>query len=126
MYPHRPCREQVESNFRFWHDRNQVTDPAFAKAMGLDLGATNRFYDAHPKFPCGMRKALEIRCLAFHSIAEECERLYPDHFKVVPFRQVLTDADQQADMLRFLGFKNPVVHTRIWENKLNPKAGRHD
>jgi hypothetical protein len=117
VYPYRPCAEQVESHLRHSQGRNPVTSPEYARSHGIDIGVKDRFYHAHPKFPCGKREALRRRCLAFHIMAHEWELAYPDNFRIFYFKDILSDIQKQAEMLRFLGYATRVVQTGIWENR---------
>jgi hypothetical protein len=50
-------------------------------------------------------------------MAHEWELAYPDNFRIFYFKDILSDIQKQAEMLRFLGYATRVVQTGIWENR---------
>jgi len=116
IYPFRECTEQVESNLYHWKNRNHVTHAYYAEQQGINLGKTNKFLKCHPKFYCDKAEGLWRRCHLLHSLAIDYECMYPEHFRIVHYKDFLNDEKKQFDTLTWMGFKEPVINTNIMKN----------
>lgn len=116
LYPFRECREQVDSNMKHWKNRNHVTHEYYAEQQGINLGKINKFFKCHPKFHTDKEEGLWRRCHLLHSLAVDYECFYPDFFRIVHYKELLNDEEKQEDILRWLGFNDPVINTNIMRN----------
>ena len=107
IYPYRVCSEQVPSNYKHWKDRNNATSEAYARQYNINLGIKNKFFDCHKKYNLPKEEALWWRCEELHEMAHTWEKYYPEHFRIVYFKDFLNDLWVQEYWLKWLGFKKP-------------------
>jgi hypothetical protein len=86
-----------------------VTDPKYAEKHGIDLGKRNKFFNSHKKYPYDKKTALWHRCIDLHKMALEFERDYWKQFRVVYFSEWLSNPATQEEILRWMGYSNPII-----------------
>ena len=122
---------KLRNNTKFiclWRDKKEVMDSMWQFSRGLNVDPHNEWYRMYPYYPnVSKYDAIGLMWEDYMKISKAWLEKYPDKFMLVHMDKALNDEYSQRKMLKFVGFKNPVIRLGIkLQSNEKPVGGKED
>jgi hypothetical protein len=109
----------IEPDAKFiclWRNRKEVMDSMWRHSRGLNVYSQDNKENPYPYYDTDRYTAIGRMWDDYAALSEKWSDKYPSNFMCIEMGKALNDTHGQREMLRFAGFKNPIIRLGI---KLN-------